>query len=293
MPGSGMWLVNYRDWVFRGHADANWALVPTALREQVSWEPWSTGKGPRASNESQRLIELDVMREFYRNADEQGLPIPGDGPEFRRAYFTHLSGRRFGPRAAAEHGIPGRLDEAWPHEDIWELSALAQHYGLPTQLLDWSRSPLISAYFAAEGAVRMDREGGLLCVWGLNTEVIEAQNLLRREERYLHLVTAPMAGNPNLKAQKGLFTLYRPFARDPDAPPDCRPLEALLEAPAHHPAFKPNVFEGRPWLWKLQMEAGQAKELLRLLAGLRISANAVFPGFGGAAEAVRERRLLK
>ncbi len=288
-----MWLVNYKDWVFRGHADANWSLLPTALREQTAWEPWASGKGPRPSNEDQRLVELDVMREFYRNADEQGLPVPGDGPEFRRAYFTHLSGRRFGPRAAADHGIQGRLDEAWPHEDIWELSALAQHYGLPTQLLDWSRSPLVSAYFAAEGALRMNAKGGLLSVWALNTEVIEAQNLLAPEDRFLHLVTAPTAGNPNLRAQKGLFTLFRPHSRDPDAPPDCRTLDVLLEEPAHHPAFRPNVFGGRPWLWQVQMEASQAKELLRLLTELHVSANAVYPGFGGAAKAVQERRLLK
>jgi hypothetical protein len=50
--------------------------------------------------------------------------------------------------------------EALPENDL-ECLAYAQHYGLATRLLDWSRNPLVALYFAAETHPSLD--GAVLC----------------------------------------------------------------------------------------------------------------------------------
>ncbi len=53
---------------------------------------------------------------------------------------------------------------------VWYLLAIAQHYGLPTRLLDWSFSPLVAAYFATRSG-DTEHDGA---IWALDYRKLHA-----------------------------------------------------------------------------------------------------------------------
>ena len=59
----------------------------------------------------------------------------------------------------------------YAHEDtvrersFWNWLAVAQHYGVPTRLLDWSYSPYVSLHFATEDLKHYSRDG---IIWAVN-----------------------------------------------------------------------------------------------------------------------------
>ncbi len=58
-----------------------------------------------------------------------------------------------------------RRDKISASGSIWNWLAVAQHYGLPTRLLDWTYSPYVALHFMTANIDEYDRDG---VIWAVN-----------------------------------------------------------------------------------------------------------------------------
>lgn len=279
------WNNNLRTYIFRGHSKEEYKLLPNSLRED-NLESLFKMASYNASNAKLEYTNYALMnyehaalRNFYKSADMNGLSVPL-ASELRS-------------NLALDWGSVINLSNAkneieWIPESLWEITALAQHYGLPTRFLDWTYDPFIATYFAARPSVKSE-VGGKLNVWGLNKESIGILKMLSGKIFPLNFVTPHYSSNPNISAQKGLFThLSTKIGFLGHVEQERKPLDEMLKT-----LLSEDFYKERDVFVKLTLPNSQACEAFRLLTNFGYGSARVFPGYDGVVKQLEDQVALR
>jgi hypothetical protein len=277
-----------RAWVFRGQFDAAWGLQPSVMRPGAlsSFVACQAVPIPRdAITVQERLgFEHSMVLNFAVGADRAGYHLPGDTPQLRAEARTEL-GRPLRPTDFPEVAYRG-------------LYALAQHYGVPTRLLDWTPRPFVAAYFscvqAAEEHTSHKRRNTIpkrrsprCAIWALSEESLAV--VTADSDPAVATVTAPAALVPNLAAQAGRFTLVHYRAQNATAdrfdPPNLDDLFRDRQVDEAHIRYA-------PVLYQFTYPATQSRRLLYLLSFLDVTASSIYPGQASVEQMMFERTLM-
>lgn len=304
-------------WLYRGQG-SDWPLIPSLFRK----DPVATNVLKSFTNRNTDdisellLLEHDLIVQFFEIADKRGLIIPDDSQELRIFLET----------------VKRLDDQVHITDKALSLMALAQHYGVPTRLLDWTRQVYVAAFFAGESANKLLENNkidltGRLVVWAFYFPDLGKQDEDSRKYDPVIIVTAPKATNTNLKAQQGVFSLLNPsYLRDfsdekytgnllndtvGTRPPEIQyfndskgvypPLESFLENLAQT-GNTWNLLPRERERWntlvcdikfrKFTLPATEAPHLLFLLAKMDITPSAIYPGYQNIVDDIANEHLF-
>lgn len=251
-------------YVFRGQPSDRYKLIPSVCRDGEG--SFAFGSPSRMFNKTtfgQLHFELDILQEFLKGCDRSGLVVPGYTEEIKRM----LNGD--GRNCFISDARP------WPQEEMHQILAVAQHYDVPTRLLDWTDRSFVACYFAASSASfeLHDMTMPRIAIWALDTTFHDSLKTVK-------IIRTPGGTSLNQAAQSGLFTTHNLRECDIFDPYVPEALDDLEEIYSGGRSLRPLI--------KMTLPVSQAPDLLTLCSKMGVDGSTLFPGFHGVAKKVKD-----
>lgn len=208
-----------KKYLYRGHSKSeSYKLVPTLLRLEE--------ESAKERRYDFYIKELRSLLQFYLESNKIGLYVPNI-PSF----FQFGVANKFDLSLVLKE-----MEWNWLSNEVIELAALAQHYGMHTRLLDWTQDIRVALYFAASGVEESQKED--MAIWCINAgeltdirEVFDTSNyvanilsydgqgdhsekwdlirILNEDVLSLRFFIPHYDANININAQKGVLSIWQ------------------------------------------------------------------------------------
>lgn len=291
---NGELFEDLQGFIFRGHSTESYKLIPSAFRySKDAKDEYNIDILLKMVNRKlqdgnlltteffQIFIEYCLLQKFYRIANYSGLQVPCINDFIFNASTEYLKEEM------------KSITFSWLHKDLVELAALAQHYGIPTRLLDWTFDIYVSLYFASRGACKKIEKYGTIndnfAIFAINHELLSTKF---KDVIPIKFIVPTYHNNSNICAQKGILSYFaintnNIVGRKGDLllKRNTSSLDTLLLK------YK-NEFDGEKILYKIIIPYSEAKAVFIFLNELNYNAAKIFPGYWGVAREMEEKKYF-
>lgn len=265
--------------VFRGVCDSELPLIPSAYRPDGREKLQKIAESYVKVNSTAMDINGELTQEmkercallwFYDLANQQGIDLP-------TIPHLHLGD------PLLESSELGKLEGLILLDEWIEIRALAQHYGIPTRMLDWTFDMNTAIYFAIRNLSEADCRDldKTVSIWMLD------KSRLAYVSNEVRFVVPKYHGNPNIEAQSGILSQFLGKYKNNESAFDEIVEEMCKQATGASRLVLQNG--NPPILTELKVPYREVPAIQQYFDARGLWHNRFFPGLQGIADAMKEK----